>query len=100
MEISYKGCCLIINGTITAEDEPDLKCDCCGKHVSEIEAYKGTDIDYKNTYLIKTFRPCGYDNEDDEPWYGSSWECMSCVVLSDDKYLKKRFSENHTEKDG
>lgn len=93
-KIFYKDFRLFINGSITAEEEPDIKCDCCGKHVSEIEPYNKEDDRW---YLIKTWRSQGYYDEDGENWYGSSWECKDCVVLNPYEYFERRSQINVTE---
>lgn len=92
---------LLILGSNKEEDlkaEPDcpnpgdLKCECCRKHVSELEPY-GKDGHFKGAYLIRTHRPCSPYDEDGFAWYGSSWESKDCVILSEDASLEKRFRD-------
>lgn len=90
-KISYKSYGIFITDSINADEEPDVTCDCCGKHIGQIEPYIGHGI-YNQAYLIKTFRPHGPCDEDGFAEYGSSWECKDCVALSDDQYLDKRFT--------
>jgi len=92
---SYKSYGLFITDSINADEEPDVTCECCGNHISQIEPYSGDGI-YNQAYLIKTFRPCGPYDEDEFAEYGSSWECKDSVALNDDQYLDKRFPESDT----
>lgn len=97
-KIFYKSYGLFITDSINADEEPDVTCECCGKHISQIEPYNGDGI-YKEAYLIKTFRPCGPCDEDGYAEFSSSWECKDCVALNDDQYLDKRLPESdRTEK--
>lgn len=124
-DLKWKPGVIYINGPPT-----DGRCECCGKHISQLEPYDKPGF-YKGAYLIKTFRRFGSYNEEAENameeaeiehpeenprvWlmnrYGnergyalyimaeayscieSSWECKDCVILSDDDYLDKRFSD-------
>ena len=63
----------------------DSRCECCGKHVSELKPFGGPGDplvgDFNGALLVKTFR-------DNGGCVGASWECRDCFVLSDEEFRK------------
>ena len=112
----------------------DRKCECCRKHISELQPFDETYGDHFNgKYLFKTFRRDAPYNEEAEKavdeaeercrdgespreWMiakygkekgqalnvlghgsstvGPSWECRDCIILDEDKYFEKIYSQS------
>jgi len=61
----------------------DKKCECCGRHISELKLFKDGKL------LMKTFRDfCGC--------VGASWECWDCIGLNDKEYYKMKNKDELT----
>lgn len=64
----------------------DKRCQCCNRHIDELEPYGGPDDplvgDFRGAFLVQTFRCILPDQVE------SSWECRDCIVLDNDEYLK------------
>lgn len=71
----------------------DIRCDCCGKHVSELKPFdKGSARE--GSFLIDTIRPVTLDPEYQEDYgFDGSLECRDCIKLSDHDYFYKRWPE-------
>jgi hypothetical protein len=58
----------------------DRRCECCGKHISELEPFDGP----AGAILVKNFRRLCVDYQVD-----AVWECRDCIRLSLEEFNKK-----------
>ena len=74
-------------GMINLNPPPqDGKCECCGKHISEIKPFGGSGDPlvgyFTGAYLVKKWRDYG-------GCVSSSWECRDCAVLDEDEFHER-----------
>ena len=113
----------------------DRKCECCRRHISELQPFDKTYGDHCNgKYLVKTFqRDAPYNKEAEkavdeamkyctgtvDDWlvakygkekgdylcfmgqlsstFGRSWECRDCIILDEDEYFEKLYSQHNNQ---
>jgi len=94
----------------------DERCQCCGKHISQLTPFSDTDI-VDGSLLVKSWRPATipgewerevmYESQERVPgkpdeWYGADdvfdwsadcyWECSECFYLDDVEFYRQMFS--------
>jgi hypothetical protein len=88
---------MIVNGP-----PRDERCECCGRHISELKPFGGPGDplvgDYSGALLIKNFRPDGPYNEEAEKAYKEAEACYKQAGFDDiDMYLISKYGQERGE---